>query len=139
MGGIGILSVGAGDIRLSFDKSNPAECIRAARVVTDMLRRGFALLVETGEKDSDGRPKYARVRDFDENRHEYIIADFDPMAASEADAKEQEHGDESQKVEDQPSQADPAPAPKKRGPKPGLKRVDASQSNGVAVARTAGG
>lgn len=45
-GSVGILNVGTGDIRLAFDKNNPAECIRAARIVKDMLRRGFALLVE---------------------------------------------------------------------------------------------
>lgn len=50
MGQIGILNVGAGDTKISFDKNNPAERIRSARIVTDMLRRGYALLVEVTDK-----------------------------------------------------------------------------------------
>ena len=53
-GSIAILNVGAGDTRLSFDKANPAEAIRAARIVKDMLRRGYALLVEV---ERDGQKK----------------------------------------------------------------------------------
>lgn len=56
-GEVGVLNVGAGDTRLMFDKSNPADCIRAARIVKDMLRRGYALLIEVG-KDADGKPKH---------------------------------------------------------------------------------
>jgi len=40
MGEVAILSVGEGDTKLTFDKNNPAETIRAARIVGDMLRRG---------------------------------------------------------------------------------------------------
>lgn len=68
---IGILNVGAGDTKLTFDKSNPAECIRAARIVKDMLRRGYALLIDTGKRKG-GRPVYVRAKDFDEKTCEYI-------------------------------------------------------------------
>ena len=54
MGQIGVLNVGAGDTKLSFDKNNPAEMIRSARIVTDMLRRGYALLVEVTDKKDFG-------------------------------------------------------------------------------------
>lgn len=74
-GTVGVLNVGAGDITLSFDKNNPADCIRAGRIVKDLIRRGYALLVEV----TPG--KYQRAKDFDENTSEYIVADFDPMAA----------------------------------------------------------
>jgi hypothetical protein len=87
MAEIGILNVGAGDTKLVFDKNNPAECIRAARIVKDMLRRGYALLVDVGEG------KTQRVLDFDETQCEYIIADLDPVAAEAADREEQEHGE----------------------------------------------
>lgn len=40
MGSVAILNVSAGDTKLTFDKSNPSETIRAARIVKDMLRRG---------------------------------------------------------------------------------------------------
>ena len=81
-GTVGILNVGAGDTKLSFDPKNPAERIRAARIVRDMLRRGYALLVEVAPGE------YQRATDFDEARCEYIIADFDPVTAAEADAAE---------------------------------------------------
>ncbi len=63
MGSVGILNVGAGDIVLTFDKNNPAEAIRAGRIVTDMLRRGYALLVEV---ERDGEKCFERALDFDE-------------------------------------------------------------------------
>lgn len=81
-GTVGILNVGAGDTKLSFDPRNPAERIRAARIVRDMIRRGYALLVEVAPG------QYQRATDFDEARCEYIIADFDPVTAAEADSAE---------------------------------------------------
>jgi len=132
MNGIGILNVGAGDTKLTFDKSNPAECIRAARIVTDMLRRGYALLIDSGEKDPEGRVIHARVLEFKADTFEYIIADLDPVQAAAADAKEEQHGQ---------SIASEAPAPAapqvKRGR--GRKTVSATSTSGVAVARIAGG
>lgn len=123
-GEIGILNVGAGDTKLSFDPTNPAERIRAGRIVRDMIRRGYALLVEV-DKDADGKARYQRAEDFDEARCEYIIADFDPVVAAEHDEAE----------------APPASKPalvKGRGPKK-TRRIDAAKTTGVAVARVAGG
>lgn len=132
-GSIGILNVGAGDMKLTFDRSNPAECIRAARIVKDMLRRGYALLIETG-RDDDGRPAYSRVRDFDERACEYIIADFDPPCATDDDTEE----NRGTPVQPQKNEAHAAPsAPVKRRGR--LRRVHATSTSGVAVARTAGG
>ena len=106
---LGILNVGAGDTKLSFDPANPEERARAARIVTDMLKRGFALLIEVG-KDDQGRPLYRRADGFDETACEYIIVEPDV-----ADA--------------------PAPASKKtRG-----RRIPAEKTTGVAVSRIAGG
>ncbi len=133
MGTIGILNVGAGDTKLVFDKNNPAECIRAARIVKDMLRRGYALLVDAG------KGKYRRVLDFDATKYEYIIADFDPIEAEKADEQEREHA----KIEQGAAKAgtaSPAAQPKKRGRPPVTRRsISATSANGVAVARTAGG
>ena len=72
-GTIGILNVGAGDTKLTFDPKNPSEVARTSRIVKDMLRRGYALLIEIG-KDEKGEPKYARAKDFDEKHCEYIHA-----------------------------------------------------------------
>src|ERR1700728_3973326 len=48
---LSILNVGDGDTKISFDKDKPAERKRACRIVTDMLHRGYAILVQAGEKD----------------------------------------------------------------------------------------
>ena len=78
MGEVAILSVGAGDTKLIFDNKNPAETIRAGRIVSDMLHRGYALLVEV--EQPDGTWAFQRVREFRESTNEYVIADFDPYA-----------------------------------------------------------
>lgn len=134
-GQVGVLSVGAGDIKLSFDKANPAERIRAARIVKDMLRRGYALLVEDRTKQSaDGRPIYTRALEFDEDTCEYILADFDPIEAAAADKEE---GDAPAPAEGQQAIEQGEQAPK--GKALGRRRVEAGSVKSVAVARTAGG
>ena len=142
-GQVGILNVGAGDTKLVFDPENPADMIRAARIVKDMLRRGYALLVDTGVRDDKGRPVYRRAKDFDETKCEYIIADFDPTIAAEEDAND----DVSDRANEPPAAAtgqapgaEVAERPRlKRGPKPGSRRVKASEVHVVAVSRSAGG
>lgn len=129
MGGVGILNVGAGDTKLSFDKSNPAERIRAARIVKDMLRRGYALLVEVEVK---GEKQYIRAHDFDEDVCEYIIADFDPVIAAWEDVKEPVGA----KVQEEAAAAPVREPAAKPG---GKRRVKAEESRAVAVGRTAGG
>lgn len=136
LGTIGVLNVGAGDTKLVFDKDNPADCIRAARIVRDMLRRGYALLIEVEE---GGKKTTKRVLDFKEDSFEYIIADFDPVTAAKADTEEKENAEEAAQ-----------PSPKKAGGKipakggkkvagPRTRAVSATSTRGVAVARTAGG
>lgn len=141
VGSIGILNIGAGDTKLTFDKSNPAECIRSARIVTDMLRRGYALLVEV---ERNGEKAYERVREFKADTCEYIIADFDPITAAAADAAEQP----GETISEENQSQDPPPEPKNAdrkgkalGPyrKRGTTAIHASSTTGVAVARSAGG
>lgn len=138
-GTVGILNVGAGDIKISFDKSNPVERVRAARIVRDMLKRGYALLVLSGQ-DKDGKSVYTRATAFDEERCEYIVTDFDPVTAAEQDEQEQrglDDGPADSITEPKAAQADGAtPAPRRRG-RP--RRVPADSTHAVAVARTAGG
>lgn len=119
VGEIGILNVGAGDTKLTFDPKKPAEVKRAARIVKDMIRRGFAILIQVGE-DEKG-PLYRRATDFDEETAEYIIV---------GDPAEQET----------PNVKKPA-GPAKRGRKAKAipKRYAAGRTKAVAVARTAGG
>ena len=128
VGTVGVLNVGAGDTKLVFDPGNPQEMIRAARIVKDMLRRGYALLVDSGQVDASGRPVYVRAKDFDESKCEYVIADLDPDAAVES-----KDGNDAE----QAAQPENQPPGKKRGRK--TKRVPADQAVVVAVARSAGG
>lgn len=60
------MNVAGGDIRISFDKNNAPEAIRARRIITEMLGRGYALLIEV-------EGAYQRAIAFDENVGEYII------------------------------------------------------------------
>jgi hypothetical protein len=121
IGTVGILNVGAGDTKLSFDPNNPAERIRAARVVKDMIRRGYALLIQR----EPGGP-FVRATDFDENVCEYVIADFDPLQAAEAD----------QHDEEETQQPAAAPGAARKATK---KRVKAESVRAVSVAPSAGG
>src|SRR5262249_51373539 len=84
MGELGILSVGAGHNKLVFDPTDEAGMIRAARTVKDMLRRGYAMMVEV--EGADGKKAFRRVHDFEEGTFEYVIADFDSAEAEKADA-----------------------------------------------------
>lgn len=113
-GTVSILNVGEGDTKLSFDKNNPAERKRAAKIVADMLKRGYALLVQVGEHN--GEPVYQRVKAFDPKTCEYIIA----SAADESIDIGREIG------------------PTRRG-RPRKVAIPAERTQAVAVARTAGG
>lgn len=125
-GTVGILSVGSGDVRISFDKNDPAERIRAARIVTDMLRRGYALLVEVERR---GKKSFQRAKAFREDTCEYIIADLD----SSADEPEDTDG-----AENDESAREPKATSKGRGKGRDV-RVPAEKARAVAVARSAGG
>lgn len=132
---IGLLNVGAGDVKISFDKSNVAEYIRAKRIVKDLIRRGYALLIEV-----DG--KYQRALSFDDNTDCYIIADFDPIQAAEADTQEHAETEEVEAAAPAPSAAPkPEVGIKKTGGGRGkaTRSVPASGTRGVAVPRSAGG
>lgn len=139
-GNVGILNVGAGDTKLSFDPNSPQDCIRAARIVKDMLRRGYALLVDSGRRDASDRPIFTRAYDFDETKCEYIIADFDPVTAAKSDAEEDADEPSATPGEREGIEEGGAerPAPKGKRGRP-RKRVPASTVNAVAVARSAGG
>lgn len=116
MGELGILNVGTGDTKLTFDKTKPEETKRAAAIVTDMLKRGFAILVEVG-KDEKG-PLYRRATAFDPETMEYIIVGLPEDEIITPKEKEE--------------------APQKRRGRP-LKRVPADSTNAISVSRSAGG
>lgn len=108
-----ILNVGDGDTKITFDKNNTEERNRACRIVKDMLKRGYAILVQAGEKD--GKPIFYRATDFDPETAEYIVAGMPDEALSE-------------------SIIEVIPSPGKR-----IKRLPAEKTKAVSVARSAGG
>jgi len=133
-GSVGVLNVGAGDTKLTFDKSNPIERARAARIVKDMLRRGYVLFIQI-----DDGAKYQRVLEFNEEQCEYIIADIDPEIA----VPEQRKGlDDGPSIETETHHENASPSPgtgtRKRGRS---KRAIPAETtkNAVAVPRIAGG
>lgn len=110
---VSILNVGHGDTRLTFDKDKPEERERAKRIVSDMLRLGYAILVKVGERK--GKPHYRRAVGFDPELCEYLVRDVPEEAPAEA----------------------PRPRAKRRGRPPG--RVSAVNRPAVSVGRSAGG
>ncbi len=118
-GSLAILNVGKGDTKLSFDPEKPAEVERANKVVTDMLRAGYAIMVQVGERD--GKPLYMRAEGFDAKTNEYLI-----VGAPET---KHEPMDVSDILAGTPR--------RKRQPK--TTRVKASETRAVGVARMAGG
>jgi hypothetical protein len=111
-GSIGILNVGAGDTKLVFDKSNPAETAKSAAIV---------LLIEVGNNEKG--PIYQRAHDFDAETAEYIVAGPSTPAPEETTDV----------------QVPPVPPRRRSKGKAPTARIAASSTNAVAVARTAGG
>lgn len=137
MGSLNVLNVSDGDTKFTFDKDNPVETIRASRIVKDMLRRGYALLVEV---ERDGKKAFERALDFREDTAEYIIADYDPQPMMKP-AKAQEGDDDGESIEAAAPPADSgeeeAAPPRKQKGRRG--RIPASSTRAVAVSRSAGG
>lgn len=147
-GELSILNVGAGDIVIKFSTASVSEVIRAKRIVSDMLRRGYALVVEV---ERNGEKAWERIKEFDEKRGEYIVADFDPLTAHDHDMEEaanklnQERDlsdgqDLSRGYPDaiEPSNEEEKPEARKRG-RPATKRLPMTETKATAVGRSAGG
>lgn len=82
-GQLDILSCGEGDIKIVFDQNNPLEVERAKRIITDCLKRGYALFVHGTDN------ALIRVKKFIEGTAEYIIADG-PAVPPESEPVEEE-------------------------------------------------
>lgn len=121
MGELAILNVSAGDTKLTFDPKDKGETKRACAVVTDMLKRGFCVLVEAGRNEAG--PLYQRVQKFDPKTAEYIVAG----APEESSNVEVTAG------------APPRTAARRQGRKGATTRLPAATARAVAVAPTSGG
>lgn len=107
---VAVLNVGKGDTKLSFDPANEADRERAAGIVVDMIRMGYAVMIEAG-KTSDGKTLYTRADGFDPQTFEYIVLGIP---------------------------AEPTTERKRRGRK-SQRRVPAMETSAVAIAPRAGG
>lgn len=67
-GSLSVLNVGAGDIEIRFNQHQPEEVERAVKMLLDMQRRGYAILV----KQDDGT--YVRAHSIDPERAVYVIS-----------------------------------------------------------------
>ena len=124
MGTLSCLNVAGGDVKISFDKSNIAETIRAKRIITDMLHRGYALLIEVNGA-------YQRALGFDESAGEYVIADYEPQPTNEIDPP-------TARLKDAETTQETAKPGSKKG-KVGRQRFSMETTNAVGIARSAGG
>ncbi len=127
-----ILNVQGGDVKITFDKGNAGEVIRTKRIIQDMLRRGYALVVEV---EREGKMAYERVQEFDSERGEYIIADFDSLEAAKADACAPPVPREPIKVPTRGGEDAPV---RRRGRPPG-KRLAMETTKATGIGRSAGG
>lgn len=153
MGSVACLNVSGGDIKIEFDKDNVAETIRAKRMITDMLKRGYALLIET----ENGA--YTRCLEFKEDVGVYVVADFDPAEDHTKKDDKDESIEPKQTVDDHSTASgvaaettsgpagsstveSDAPAAGKRGPgrpRGKTKEVKMESATARAVPRTSGG
>lgn len=118
-GSLSVLNTGMGDIEIVFNQHDEVERERAMTMLTDMLTRGYAILMRL----DDGT--YVRVTEIDATRGRYIVqlpaADV-AQAGPEADVE-------------------PAPTLKRRRGRPPTVRVSApiETRHATGVARSAGG
>lgn len=113
LGELSVLNCTAGDIKVSFNSSDPQEVERARRIVEDMLRRGYILFVEV-------KGKLRKATGFDPKTDEYILADGPLYGAPPMDEPTPEVSHE----------------PKRRGRPP---RASAKSTRATGVPPTSGG
>lgn len=125
-----VLSIGKGDLKLTLG-NDPDDVEKAQAVIEEMLRKGYAIFVETDDGPS-------RVQRFNPKRMTYIIAELAPgntLPSGPAPPAALTTGTA--------VKADEVIAPKRRGRPPGKRtrerEVPVAGSRATAVGRTAGG
>lgn len=137
-GSVEILNVLEGDVKISFNAEDPEDIDKAKRIMQDMLKRGYCILIEVG-KDDQGEALYRRAKAFDPATCEYVIAgevDVSSIVGPPAAEPTVEAKDESA-----PSDSAPVDAPpRRRGrPRKDETRVPAAKTRAVGVAPRSGG
>lgn len=78
-----VLSIGKGDIKMSFNVADEAEVDRARKLIGDMIRDGYTIVVET--------PRGLKpVKRFDPHHAVYVISDTPEPDATPAEKKRAE-------------------------------------------------
>lgn len=129
-GSLCVLNVGAGDVRLSFNHHDKSEKAKALRMLKDMIRRGYAVLIQL----EDG--SYTRAIEVDATRGTYVIQEPDSDVVIDVERE--------QKALPPATGLDEVPLKKRRGRPPGKRgaqrrHVPIATSHAVGVARSAGG
>lgn len=78
-GSLDVLNCNAGHLHITFDKNDEADVEKAKRVITDMMKRGYTLLVETPEG-------LRKVKQFDADAESYVV-EFPDTVEPVEDAK----------------------------------------------------
>ncbi len=102
-------------VKIKFDSKNPEETEKARAMISDMLRRGCTLLIET----KDGKTR--RCVDFDPKSDTYIVEDMTAIAEAESESTTKTTSKGSKK------------------PGKGQDAVPATEAKATAVGRQAGG
>lgn len=133
MSGLDVLNCGLGDLKLSFDPSNPMELERAKRAVTDMLRRGYVIFIERGGTT-------VRAEGFDPETCEYLVSDVPgKLESSYVDGEENTADGEAEETASAVAEGSP-PTGERRPARRGRKRrVSARHAAATAIAPRAGG
>lgn len=118
-----VLSVGKGDLKIVIGGDGD-DSEKARALITEMIRKGYAIFVETDEG-------LARVRRFNPNRMTYVISELAPeLESGIVDAEV---------VDDDERAALPAPKPPAGKRKTRDRHVPVGGSRATAIGRTAGG
>lgn len=120
---LAIPSVGEGHIEVKFDNKDVAETLRAERIVEDMLKRGYIIIVETAPGE------WERATSFDPKTNCYVLADGPSDQERDYDA----NSPTSTGLKSETTTKSKAKA------KGRSRRVPAKSANAVGVSKTAGG
>ena len=126
---LSVLNVGAGDIEIRFDRASDADVAKAKRIISDMLVRGYTLLVKDGDT-------LAKATGFDPEKELYFVRDAEGTTDAPAPP-----GMESTEATDAasniPGEVTP---PKRRGrPKGSRKGIPMRTAQATGIGPTAGG
>jgi hypothetical protein len=145
-----VLSIGKGDLKLSFDPEDADDTAKARVVIEEMLRKGYSIFVET-----DVGP--ARVQRFSPERMAYVITELAPGIEPTTGPTDDDGILDAEVVPDSPELAPgptvaeqtgvgppedasvPPKRPRGRPKKTVDKDVPLAGSKATAVGRTAGG